>query len=540
MSLNVTDALSAEIINDTPRPYYPQTMWTEKWWDERRPPQAASTASINNSSSASTNTVALTNGSSATQTLGGRLKMKMSNGVGSNSSITFDHHEALSNGHGEDWGRILTSLETSQDRGPILSNSSSPPRDRNSQDCTNQSSSITLKPAAKLAKQARSSLSNGKSLTGRRLVTSKSSPDMDITRGQSLVNFSQRLPAINGDASDDASYTTSGHETAADQDMEIGEGKEQPNGLDRLTVATGGWDKGHTRHSSINSDDWHLANQNSWVSNGGPGHLSTRTNEKLTTSRPNGALSDESSYVSLESPSSKFTGSSLDNGLTPNLSPSPARVFPDLSLDLRSTQRATSGSISERSSWSESSDAASWDSSLKTPPLYDVCDIASSLSSERQTHRLLSMQSHVSTASATSSSSPDKHTRQSTPSIENNNSSNSGNKFDESHSSSWSEQPAILELDTDTSCFQTPTTGGTVAPQGHKKTSRQQPDTGAAPRTFSGKGPVPLTNGHSGGQRAYSLMSDEGVESRPVVLYEYERPKKSLEGKSGMTVSIPS
>ncbi|GFR57664.1 hypothetical protein ElyMa_001750600 [Elysia marginata] len=479
-------------------------MWTEKWWDEGRPPQTSS-------ASASTNTEALTNGSTSTQTPSGRLKL--SNG-------TSDHHRTLSNGNSSDWEIIMST--TSQADGSMLSsNSSSSPETRKGQDFTPPASSTSLKPAAKLTKKCRNSMANGKALTGKRLVASKSSPDMDITSGQSR-DGAQRLSDFNGNEHDSAYYTA----PALDID------KGQSNGMDRLTVVTDGG-KGHTRHSSISSNDWQLSNK-TLANNGGFDYLSQpnkRSNDH------NGALSDSlndiNETVGPESSSSKSLDSRA-NEASPDLSPSPARLFPDLSLDLSANKRVASGSTSDRSSWSESSDTPSWDSSLKTPPLYDICDIASSLSNEKTNHRLHSMQSQLSSPS--SSSSPEKNNtrRNISAYIETTASSSSSSaQFGNSSKSSWSEEPAILELNTDSPYFHAPTTS-TVPSKGFKKTSRKLdvPTEKKFPKSFSGRGPVPIPNGQAGKQRAYSLISDEGVESRSVVLYEYEKPKKLPEAST--------
>ncbi|KAK3773351.1 hypothetical protein RRG08_023231 [Elysia crispata] len=479
-------------------------MWTEKWWDDGRPPHATPTT-IPNSNTA-VNGVKLTNGFTISQTPSARLTM--SNGVGSDSVDSSDHHRTLSNAHG-DWELIISPTSQVDSTMPFTS-SSSPDTG-----FSTSSSSTSLKPAAKLTKKSRASLSNGKSLIGKRLATNKSTPDIDLDRDQSL-NAAQRLSTINGNARDTS------HSTPVDV------GKEQSNGIDRLIVVTDGGNC-HTRHSSISSNDWQLSDTTTSNSN-----LISKPNEKNT--GQDGTLSDRlidiSTEIGLESPSSK-TSSSRGSEVTPNLSPSPARVFPDLSFDLSTTQRVTSGSTSDHScSWSDSSDAASWDSSLKTPPLYDVCDIASSLSTERQTHRLPSMQSQLSTPS--SSSSPLKNPRQDTgTSATTDNGNKSKLSLETTPRSSWSEEPAVLTLDSESSYFHAPT-ASTVPLQGLKNTTREQDSAieKKVPKSFSNRGPVPLANGHAGKQRAYTLMSEEGEESRSVVLYEYEKPKQTLGGKT--------
>ncbi|RUS90774.1 hypothetical protein EGW08_001485 [Elysia chlorotica] len=479
-------------------------MWTEKWWDEGRPPQATHTT-ITPDSNVAVNGVRNTNGSALSPTPSSRLTM--SNGVEPDSLVNSDHQRTLSNGHG-DWELIIS--PTSQIDNSMKFISPSSPDPGVGQSLSTSSSSTSLKPAAKLTKKPRASLTNVKSLTGKRLTTSKSSSAIDIDRRQSREG-SHQLSPINGKAQDASNSAVAGAD----------------NGLDRLTVMTDG-KKDHTRHSSISNTDWQLSSKSS--KNCDSNFISKPS---AKTAGENGTFSDRlldiSTEIGLESPSSN-SSSSRGSDETSNLSPSPARVFPDLSLDLSGTQRVTSGPTSDHScSWSDSSETASWDSSLKTPPLYDVCDIASSLSAERQTHRLQSMQSQLSNPS--SSASPVKPARQDRPAAAADNASLGKSKLASTARSSWSEEPAVLALDTESSYFHAPT-ASTVPIQGLNKPTRElnTPVERKVPKSFSGRGPVPLANGHAGKQKAYSLVSDGAEESRSVVLYEYERPKKSPQG----------
>ncbi|GFO33422.1 hypothetical protein PoB_005992700 [Plakobranchus ocellatus] len=493
-------------------------MWTEKWWDEGRPPQQGPRMSGNSSSGASTTDTFSHVSSSASSPGGGQ---KLSNGVSPASLFTPDAR--MSNGH-DGWYTVPLQDDHS------LSKSSSPsssPEAKLATNLTGRSSPSPPKPAVKLAKKARTSVSNGKALSGRRLVSGKSSQDLDIKRAQS-PDYVQQLLTPSGDAA--STTLLSSRLNISGEDVGAFSTGAEKHSAGRLN----GTD--HSRESSLSSGDWQLSNKFALVNGGTGDHQAAKPLSINTDSNETGQVVNQTSSDRLIEPSSKgialesYTSNSpsdIKNGVSPAESPSAElnRFEPS------PNRRSTSGSTSDHSSWSECSDAASWDSCLRTPPLYDVCDIASSHTNERQKpHRFQSMQQMQLTSSI-----PDNNpTSLDTPTFREKGTPNlKDSSYKVEKQENASKGFSSVEISADAAAAEKKpyfhaSTASTVSPQAQRKAPRQA--TRHTVRAASAEGPVPLANGHAGKQKAYSLMAtDENEESHPVVLYEYERPKRSPE-----------